>query len=59
MAPIDMILSGTQQPFGIMSVSADILFIKRNNALYVLLMIAKSNTVIKPSTLYDIVLFGS
>ena len=57
--PIDMILSGTQQPFGIISVSADILFIKRNNVLYVLLMIAKSNTVIKPRALYDIVLFGS
>ena len=57
--PIDMILSGTQQPFGIMSVCADILFIKRNNALYVLLMIAKSNTVIKPRALYDIVLFAS
>jgi hypothetical protein len=52
---VDMILEGTQQPFGKTSVSADILFIKRNNVLYVLLMIAKPNTLIEPKALYDIV----
>lgn len=52
---IDMLLEGTQRPFGIASVSADILFIKRNNLLYVLLLIAKPETMIKPRALFNIV----
>lgn len=52
---VDMILEGNQNFYGITPVPADILFMKRNNALYVLLLIPKSGTIIKPGLLYDIV----
>lgn len=53
--PVDMLLEGQQELFGIKQIPADVLFLRRNNALYVLLMISKSGGSIKPGLLYDIV----
>lgn len=53
--PVDMLLEGQQGLFGIKEFPADLLFIRRNNALYLLLMISKSGGSIRPGLLYHIV----
>jgi hypothetical protein len=53
--PVDMLLEGQQGLFGIKEFPADLLFIRRNNALYLLLMISRSGGSVKPGLLYHIV----